>query len=1240
MVLSFLSLNVRGLRNGTKRKAIFLFCKEQPKVNCFFLQETHSVEDDLNFWKSQWGSGDIFLSHGTSHSAGVAIFLNRFEGKVLDQRSDNEGHWLMLNIKVNDSKYILVNVYGHNNRTKNKRLVIQLKTMIQDWVQLFSTDKIIIGGDFNVVPNESKDRFPSQPQPDCLNYVMSEFANPLSLVDIWRIKNPDKIQFTWSNNSKRSQSSRIDYWLISKNLELAATSCEILPSPLTDHCAITLLVSATNDLRGPKVSHWKFNSSLLKNFHFCNRIKELITEIKAMTELTPCSKWEWLKFNVKKISIEEGKAIARMRKQFQDKTISRISSLNNLQQLNEENQLELNQLQIKLDHFYTEKAKGAFVRSRAKWIEDGEKNSNYFFNLEKNRQRKKNILKLHINGNINERQEDINEYITNFYKTLYTSHSSNENISSFFEYIMDKIPVIDKKFKDLAESEISINELNDAIKQMADGRSPGPDGITVEFYKYFWNDISELLLETFKDCIDKQLLSPTMKRGIISLLPKPNKDILLIDNWRPITLLCCDYKILAHVYANRLKTGITQIIDETQSAFIKGRHIHHHTRLILDILDYNYIVPHDSLILFLDFFKAFDSLEHPFLFKTLEAFGFGPKFCNIVRMFYKDINSSIALSQGFSNSFSVNRGIRQGCPISPILFIMAAELLAILFKMPPVIEGINIFDKEFIISQFADDTVLFLKNEHMIPLAINQINMFSKASGLTLNLRKCEILPVHNCRLKSIVSIPVKNEVKYLGLVITKNSADQENANIITRLNDVKKAFSHWLSRDLSILGRILLSKAEGLSRLIYPCHSIFTSKETIQTSNSVIFKFIWRNKTHYIRKSQMIKDYENGGLKAINFESIIAALRAKWLKECLSFTHSMWYHIPNKLFSKVGGLSFLLKCDFDLSKLPLKLSAFHRQALEFGKLLFTHNFTPHNTLLWNNRMITINRKSLFKSDWYEKGICFLHDLLKSNGEMLSYETFVDKFKIKISCEGYEKICKAIPSTLLKLIQNILLYSSITTSLPSLAIDHISLLDRKCNNKWVSRTFNQIIFCNFNINTHQGLDSSFRKKPFTFYLSYPLTPKMKETHFKIISGIYPVADFLHKRFNFELEELCTFCTTEIETIEHLFFSCQHVVKFWTDVHNWISLKINIPRLKLTDVIYFMDNLDSKVSDNINFVIVMGKFFIHTCKWKNSTPVFAAFLNYFTEYFRSLRCARGLNRKALRIYDSIKESLLF
>lgn len=105
------------------------------------------------------------------------------------------------------------------------------------------------------------------------------------------------------------------------------------------------------------------------------------------------------------------------------------------------------------------------------------------------------------------------------------------------------------------------------------------------------------------------------KQGIITLIPKPNKDKLLLDNWRSITLLCIDYKLLAHIYSIRLGMGLKNIIEECQTAFVKGRNIHNHTRLILDLLDKSDYIKTKSYVLFLDFFKAFDTVEHPFLLK-------------------------------------------------------------------------------------------------------------------------------------------------------------------------------------------------------------------------------------------------------------------------------------------------------------------------------------------------------------------------------------------------------------------------------------------------------------------------------------------------------------------------------------------------------------------------------------------------------------------------------------------------
>ncbi len=117
----------------------------------------------------------------------------------------------------------------------------------------------------------------------------------------------------------------------------------------------------------------------------------------------------------------------------------------------------------------------------------------------------------------------------------------------------------------------------------------------------------------------------------------------------------------------------------------------------------------------------------------------------------------------------------------------------------------------------ADDSTLFLKNVSFIPYAISFINIFSRASGLTLNLSKCEILPLHTLNDKYIMNIPVKSSVKCLEIFVTKNVLERQNLNFSSRLKKTKAVLNCWLQCDLSIYGRALLSKAEGLSRFVYP---------------------------------------------------------------------------------------------------------------------------------------------------------------------------------------------------------------------------------------------------------------------------------------------------------------------------------------------------------------------------------------------------------------------------------------
>lgn len=232
-----------------------------------------------------------------------------------------------------------------------------------------------------------------------------------------------------------------------------------------------------------------------------------------------------------------------------------------------------------------------------------------------------------------------------------------------------------------------------------------------------------------------------------------------------------------------------------------------------------------SFILFLDFCKAFDTVEHDFMFQTLDKFGFGPYFCTAIKTLYNNANCSIKLHSGTSPRFELKRGIRQGCPVSPYLFLLCTQLLSDFIKLSHL-KGISIAEREVIISQLADDTTLFLKDASQVSMAINTIKIFSKASGLYLNINKCELLPLKNCNYTTISDIPVKDSVTYLGIIINKNQEIRGSLNVNPLIETVQKKLNSWLQRDLSIQGRILLTKAEGISRLTYAALSRCKQKD------------------------------------------------------------------------------------------------------------------------------------------------------------------------------------------------------------------------------------------------------------------------------------------------------------------------------------------------------------------------------------------------------------------------------
>ena len=255
----------------------------------------------------------------------------------------------------------------------------------------------------------------------------------------------------------------------------------------------------------------------------------------------------------------------------------------------------------------------------------------------------------------------------------------------------------------------------------------------MEFYRTFWHDLKDLMVKVFNNCYDQGEMTKSQRVGLITLIYKKDNPEH-IENYRPITLLNTDVKLIAYSLAERIKQILPKIINSDQNGYIKNRYIGYNIRQIQDIIDYSEQFNISGALLFLDFSKAFDSLEWEFMFQSLEKFGFKNSMLKWIKMLYTDIKSSIINNGWISAPVEIHRGIRQGCPCSALIFIIASEILACKIRQESTIKGfcIKIDGKthSLKISQLADDMTLFLQSKTEITHALNIIEIFGSLSGL------------------------------------------------------------------------------------------------------------------------------------------------------------------------------------------------------------------------------------------------------------------------------------------------------------------------------------------------------------------------------------------------------------------------------------------------------------------------------------------------------------------------------
>ena len=630
--------------------------------------------------------------------------------------------------------------------------------------------------------------------------IMNEFC----MKDIWRIHNPDKKEFSWRKNYKGpTKASRIDFALVTGGLDQNVQMTMYTNSIKTDHRAFYMAIDLNPFERG--TGYWKFNSSLLQDKDFIEEMNQEIEKCQeSMTQKEPNTQWELLKKRIKSTAIRFSRKKQSIDKLVLAQLSEKVDEYESRLPLNKQEDDLLEKTKAELEEKSMERIKGVMFRSKANWYEHGEKNSKYFFSLEKAKYNAKTCYKIidEYEQIVSNPHEILNTQ-RQFYQHLY-ERDTNVSFSMQNNYNLYVPPEVKKE----QETQITMDDLALALKGMQNGKTPGEDGIPADFYKVFWTKIRHNFYDMVLHNYQQGSLHPTARKGILNLILKPNKDSRYIKNLRPITLLNTDYKIIEKTIANKMIPALEHIIHKDQRGFMKDRRISVNIRKMLDIMHQTEKEDLEAVVLSLDFVKCFDKCSFSILHGSLEFFDFGQIVKEWTKLLYQDFTVKIQNNGHFSKEIQINKGVHQGGCCSSIYFLVIAEILALSLRHNQEIEGITFNDIRNLLNQFADDMDIFsINKEKSIRNIFQELESFKSQSGFTVSYEKTTLYRIGSLRhsdaqLYNMSEYVWSNrDITVLGVTIAHE--DLIEKNYAPLMQKVSNTLNSWQNRGLSLKGKI-----------------------------------------------------------------------------------------------------------------------------------------------------------------------------------------------------------------------------------------------------------------------------------------------------------------------------------------------------------------------------------------------------------------------------------------------------
>ena len=904
MKLRILSWNVRGLNNSRKREVVKNFLRDW-KGDVICLQETKLDLVDQKIIRSLWGNMYVgWEALNAVHTAGGIILM--WDKRMLEKIDVRIGEYsVSCQWRSLEDGFIWTGtgVYGPNLDRERSFCWDELRGVRDRWALPWC-----VFGDFNAV------RYPRE-RLGCTNFSQamldfSDFIDSVNLIDLPLSGGP----FTWSNGSDPPSMSRIDRVLVSGDWEVhfPDVNQKLLPKPVSDHSP--LLLEAGGMARATGKSAFKFENMWLKADGFTDKVQGWWSSysFSGPPSLVLAKKLKALKEDLKTWNREVFGDVGLKKKgvmvdlmQFDEKQYQGL--------LSAEERLQRDDLKVEWDKLAHLDEVSWRQKSRVLWLKEGDNNTKFFHKMANSHRRRNQILNIEVDGIRYDEESDIREQIVQFYSSLYQENEVwRPDVDGLSFATIEEVDcrMLERRFEK--------EEVLGVIKEMQGDKAPGPDGFTMGFFQHCWQVLQDDIMGFFEEVFEHGQFEKSLNATFLALIPKKSNAVNIKD-FRPISLIGSIYKILAKVLANRLRLVLDGLISDSQNAFVGGRQMIDSVLIANECLDSRLKSGIPGILCKFDIEKAYDHVNWECLIHLLGYMGFGVKWQGWIRACISSVRFSVLVNGSPAGFFGSSRGLRQGDPLSPLLFLLIMEILSKMLKK--MVEGgfITGFKvggnsiEEVNISHllYADDTMVMCNADPEQLMYVRLVlTGFEAVTGLKVNMAKSEMVPVGEvgnlqvladilcCRIGEL-------PMTYLGMPLGSNFKSLSIWNPI--IEKMEKRLAGWQRLYLSKGGRITLVKST-LSSLPTYYMSLFTIPVSVAKRLEQIQRnFLWggmgeENKPSLVRWDTVCSPIDKGGLGIRKLVPFNRALLGKWLWRFGREENRLWRQVMAARYGAVGG--------------------------------------------------------------------------------------------------------------------------------------------------------------------------------------------------------------------------------------------------------------------------------------------------------------------------------------------------